>query len=232
MFFFFFLMIRRPPRSTLFPYTTLFRSLTFLRPRALQPRAQRPRLDPQDGQGEWRGGDGELQPRLRLRGRAGVRGQHGQTRPRAACRGGRHHGGGGFPEGLGSAGSEGDSLAGGGSHRAHPRRGGRGRGRPRLRLRRHHGSASGPRGRVEVSRSAGGALETRLERAGHSQGRWAQRPPCAASRGRRGLETVVPAPVTRGWPWPVLTPAFRRSRTLSWSFLPTSFSDGTPTRTL
>src|SRR5437867_4802203 len=28
MFFFFFLMIRRPPRSTLFPYTTLFRSMT------------------------------------------------------------------------------------------------------------------------------------------------------------------------------------------------------------
>src|SRR2546422_6878450 len=27
MAFFFFLMIRRPPRSTLFPYTTLFRSL-------------------------------------------------------------------------------------------------------------------------------------------------------------------------------------------------------------
>src|SRR5258708_13586827 len=27
MSFFFFLMIRRPPRSTLFPYTTLFRSL-------------------------------------------------------------------------------------------------------------------------------------------------------------------------------------------------------------
>src|SRR5256885_8311978 len=26
--FFFFLMIRRPPRSTLFPYTTLFRSIT------------------------------------------------------------------------------------------------------------------------------------------------------------------------------------------------------------
>src|SRR5256885_9265368 len=26
---FFFLMIRRPPRSTLFPYTTLFRSLVF-----------------------------------------------------------------------------------------------------------------------------------------------------------------------------------------------------------
>src|SRR5947209_13128342 len=27
---FFFLMLRRPPRSTLFPYTTLFRSVTFL----------------------------------------------------------------------------------------------------------------------------------------------------------------------------------------------------------
>src|SRR2546430_16806164 len=32
--FFFFLMIRRPPRSTLFPYTTLFRSLHHRRPYA------------------------------------------------------------------------------------------------------------------------------------------------------------------------------------------------------
>src|SRR2546430_12486223 len=32
--FFFFLMIRRPPRSTLFPYTTLFRSLAAEAPRA------------------------------------------------------------------------------------------------------------------------------------------------------------------------------------------------------
>src|SRR2546429_6595133 len=32
MSFFFFLMIRRPPRSTLFPYTTLFRSLRRARP--------------------------------------------------------------------------------------------------------------------------------------------------------------------------------------------------------
>src|SRR5438445_1281034 len=30
--FFFFLMIRRPPRSTLFPYTTLFRSHVIVRP--------------------------------------------------------------------------------------------------------------------------------------------------------------------------------------------------------
>src|SRR5690349_23137962 len=29
LFYFFFLMIRRPPRSTLFPYTTLFRSCCF-----------------------------------------------------------------------------------------------------------------------------------------------------------------------------------------------------------
>src|SRR3712207_7174446 len=29
---FFFLMIRRPPRSTLFPYTTLFRSIARIRP--------------------------------------------------------------------------------------------------------------------------------------------------------------------------------------------------------
>src|SRR2546428_6258771 len=45
-FFFFFLMIRRPPRSTLFPYTTLFRSR---RPAApfdcnSQPPDQKPRL--------------------------------------------------------------------------------------------------------------------------------------------------------------------------------------------
>src|SRR5258708_25101317 len=32
--FFFFLMIRRPPRSTLFPYTTLFRSRSSRRPRS------------------------------------------------------------------------------------------------------------------------------------------------------------------------------------------------------
>src|SRR3712207_9526964 len=35
-------MIRRPPRSTLFPYTTLFRSL----PRAPEPSATTPAADP------------------------------------------------------------------------------------------------------------------------------------------------------------------------------------------
>src|SRR2546428_4793292 len=40
--FFFFLMIRRPPRSTLFPYTTLFRSPRLrLRFQAVDPRAGR-----------------------------------------------------------------------------------------------------------------------------------------------------------------------------------------------
>src|SRR3989442_3678026 len=34
---FFFLMIRRPPRSTLFPYTTLFRSRATARPRPAPP---------------------------------------------------------------------------------------------------------------------------------------------------------------------------------------------------
>src|SRR5437667_3481924 len=39
-FFFFFLMIRQPPRSTLFPYTTLFRSLP-RRPRTPRSRTAR-----------------------------------------------------------------------------------------------------------------------------------------------------------------------------------------------
>src|SRR5256885_17142842 len=46
---FFFLMIRRPPRSTLFPYTTLFRSL-----RRIKVAAQRHRpahVDHQHGRG-------------------------------------------------------------------------------------------------------------------------------------------------------------------------------------
>src|SRR5260370_10463793 len=64
-YFFFFLMIRRPPRSTLFPYTTLFRSpqqrVAELGPgRALAPRPPpgddaRPEADPA---GRARGGPG------------------------------------------------------------------------------------------------------------------------------------------------------------------------------
>src|SRR2546427_1771076 len=47
---FFFLMIRRPPRSTLFPYTTLFRSCGFPTPPALRSRrgpAARPDSPPE-----------------------------------------------------------------------------------------------------------------------------------------------------------------------------------------
>src|SRR6266699_5504727 len=51
--FFFFLMIRRPPRSTLFPYTTLFRSRARDPPAlgdARAPRVRaRPRLDARVG---------------------------------------------------------------------------------------------------------------------------------------------------------------------------------------
>src|SRR2546430_17105560 len=40
--FFFFLMIRRPPRSTLFPYTTLFRSFPTTRRRTIRRRSAAP----------------------------------------------------------------------------------------------------------------------------------------------------------------------------------------------
>src|SRR3712207_8221717 len=67
MIFFFFLMIRRPPRSTLFPYTTLFRSPRLGRPAKSQPRAARPprpqpQLGPQRGSRQARRGE----PRLPL----------------------------------------------------------------------------------------------------------------------------------------------------------------------
>src|SRR3989442_3207756 len=49
---FFFLMIRRPPRSTLFPYTTLFRSAGGARARALGRSARaRARVDPRAAAG-------------------------------------------------------------------------------------------------------------------------------------------------------------------------------------
>src|SRR5256885_9843995 len=51
--FFFFLMIRRPPRSTLFPYTTLFRS---------RPARRRPRRPGRAGQAHHRAGGEEAAP--------------------------------------------------------------------------------------------------------------------------------------------------------------------------
>src|SRR6266511_4754502 len=58
---FFFLMIRRPPRSTLFPYTTLFRSRTI--PSAVVRRARWPAAG-----GMWRSEEhtSELQSRENL----------------------------------------------------------------------------------------------------------------------------------------------------------------------
>src|SRR5574337_1331017 len=44
--FFFFLMIRLPPRSTLFPYTTLFRSRPGFRPRLGRQQPRQRRLTP------------------------------------------------------------------------------------------------------------------------------------------------------------------------------------------
>src|SRR2546423_9893241 len=52
---FFFLMIRRPPRSTLFPYTTLFRSLP--------PRSSRPRVPPRQARARRRAHPTALQLR-------------------------------------------------------------------------------------------------------------------------------------------------------------------------
>src|SRR6266446_7234440 len=52
--FFFFLMIRRPPRSTLFPYTTLFRSRAGARGRSGDPPRGRADGEPRLGGGRAR----------------------------------------------------------------------------------------------------------------------------------------------------------------------------------
>src|SRR5688572_32768072 len=70
--FFFFLMIRRPPRSTLFPYTTLFRSRECeLRGRAGGTRTRRAQGE-RAGEGHHRG----VVERPRLA--PGQKGHHGQ----------------------------------------------------------------------------------------------------------------------------------------------------------
>src|SRR3712207_6901236 len=63
MLLFFFLMIRRPPRSTLFPYTTLFRSRPL--PRRLVLPQTRPRLTRRAVGGLPRqGSPGKVRPRV------------------------------------------------------------------------------------------------------------------------------------------------------------------------
>src|SRR2546426_12612894 len=67
---FFFLMIRRPPRSTLFPYTTLFRSVRSARRRGSEGAgARRARA------GQCRGALGDAHP-----GRAAARGASGDRK--------------------------------------------------------------------------------------------------------------------------------------------------------
>src|SRR2546425_3062505 len=79
---FFFLMIRRPPRSTLFPYTTLFRSLGAESADLSEDRRRR--------------ASGSVHPRARTRARcigregdAGVTGGRHDEAPRPACHGAR-----------------------------------------------------------------------------------------------------------------------------------------------
>src|SRR6266849_7811663 len=60
--FFFFLMIRRPPRSTLFPYTTLFRS----RPRSPRARHRGRTGTPARGRPRSEEHTSELQSRVEL----------------------------------------------------------------------------------------------------------------------------------------------------------------------
>src|SRR3712207_7414026 len=53
---FFFLMIRRPPRSTLFPYTTLFRSVPLRDQAQARARARRPLRVRDEGRVRVQGG--------------------------------------------------------------------------------------------------------------------------------------------------------------------------------
>src|SRR3712207_8487076 len=69
-------MIRRPPRSTLFPYTTLFRSLC--RDTGYRPALAHAKLDTGSGQGSQDGLPGSKRPRFgsdvpRVEGQGGLR---------------------------------------------------------------------------------------------------------------------------------------------------------------
>src|SRR5687768_17706091 len=84
---FFFLMIRRPPRSTLFPYTTLFRSTA----RSRIPGARARRGSPAPAAGPGRGGSRRVGGRRRrVRGVVGPRDRKStrliQSRLHLVCR--------------------------------------------------------------------------------------------------------------------------------------------------
>src|SRR5258708_14854051 len=76
-FFFFFLMIRRPPRSTLFPYTTLFRSRDA--PATIKMTDDRPRLHEYPDISAGRGPDTMADP-VYLRRPAEISGDRKSTR--------------------------------------------------------------------------------------------------------------------------------------------------------
>src|SRR3712207_7509129 len=78
---FFFLMIRRPPRSTLFPYTTLFRSV--VRPERRGGRGVRPGRRRRPGRGAR---DRARAPRRRLQPRSEEHTSELQSRQYLVCR--------------------------------------------------------------------------------------------------------------------------------------------------
>src|SRR2546422_5788695 len=81
-FFFFFLMIRRPPRSTLFPYTTLFRSTARSRSSSTRRRSEhRCRTRPACGRRRPRDG-----PEARARCRSEEHTSELQSRLHLVCR--------------------------------------------------------------------------------------------------------------------------------------------------
>src|SRR3712207_9504252 len=90
--YFFFLMIRRPPRSTLFPYTTLFRSLRHVLPAAAdrplwrQRGARDSRLQRRHGQRRPLGGRSRRRRRLRRGRRSEEHTSELQSRQYLVCR--------------------------------------------------------------------------------------------------------------------------------------------------
>src|SRR2546429_7098195 len=71
-------MIRRPPRSTLFPYTTLFRSPLFRREAALPAQVQPEQHQCHELRGErFRGGDADFGPGVQDRKSTRLNSSHG-----------------------------------------------------------------------------------------------------------------------------------------------------------
>src|SRR2546430_8146938 len=80
-------MIRRPPRSTLFPYTTLFRSVRILEDHLQPAQELRPAPPPQRGDGPALEGDGAGGQRLEAdRGRSEEHTSELQSQSNLVCR--------------------------------------------------------------------------------------------------------------------------------------------------